>query len=128
MLMKVKAVDFHAVEPHQREMDRRLANWAAWCNGRSWGGASVSPMFRLVPPPPRVRGDVSLVADVVDGADAAKIAKGVQALPEKHRKAIHWSYVRPTAPAKACRELGLSMEGLARHVRDARQMLINRAV
>lgn len=129
MLMRVKEhIDFHAVEPHQRAIDRRLANWAAWCNGRSWGGASTSPMFRMVPPPPRVRGEIAYGAQVVDTQDAAKIAKAVFALPDKERKAIHWAYVRPCGPSKACRAIGTTMEGLYQCLRDGRQMLINKAV
>lgn len=118
-------VDFHAVEVHQREIDGRLANWAAWCNG-SWGGPGTSPMFRMVPPPPRVRGDIAYGARIVDKADAAKIAAAVIALPEKHRKAVHWAYVRPVSPKKTCRELGVDMDDLYRLLRDGRQMLINR--
>ena len=125
MLMKTReAVDFHAVEPHQRQIDARLANWAAWCNG-SWGGPATSPMFRMVPPPPRVRGEIAYQTRIVDKMDAAKIAKAVFALPEKHRKAVHWAYVRPSSPRKMCELLGLSMDGLAKHLRDGRQMLIN---
>lgn len=127
MLMKTKAIDFHHVEPHQREIDRRLANWAAWCNG-SWGAPATSPMFRLTPPPPRVRGEVAYTAQIVDKQDAAKIATAVFALPEQHRKAIHWAYVRPTSPLKACKVLATTMAGLALYLRDGRQMLINRAV
>jgi DNA-directed RNA polymerase specialized sigma24 family protein len=129
MLMKTKteAIDFHAVEPHQREMDARLSNWAAWCNG-GWGGPETSPMFRMVPPPPRVRGEIAYSVQVVDKVDAAKIAKAVFQLPEKNRKAVHWSYIRPVSPAKKCRDLGTTMEGLYQFLRDGRQMLINRAV
>lgn len=121
------AVDFHAVEPGHREIDRRLANWAAWCNG-GWSShqRSTSPMFGMVPPPPRVRGEIAYNAGaVVNKIDAAKVAKAVFALPERHRKAVHWAYIRPGSPAKKAKELGLSLDGLARHLRDGRQMLLN---
>lgn len=120
-------VDFHAVEPHQRAIDKRLANWAKWCNGTS--APMTSPMFRMTPPPPRVRADMAyMISDVLDTADAAKVAKGVAALPQSHRAAINWSYVKPVAPRRVCQVLGTTMEGLAKLVRDGRQMLINRDV
>lgn len=117
-------IDFHVVEPHQREMDARLANWAKWCRGS--GAPACSPMFRMVPPPPKVRRDASFGIDAVDGTDAQRIAKAVTALPKQHCAAINWHYVTPTSPVKACRSLGCTMEGLYQLVRDARQMLINR--
>lgn len=115
-------IDFHQVEPHQREIDKRLQNWGKWCNGGS--APAVSPMFRMVPPPPRVRADEKPLS--VDSADACKMAKAVAVLPASHRAAVNWAYVKPTAPAKACRALGTTMAGLALLLRDGRQMLINR--
>lgn len=117
-------IDFHQVEAHQRDIDRRLLNWGKWCNGS--GAPSVSPMFRLCPPPPRVRGDEK--PSSVDSADACKISKGVSALSEPHRAAVNWAYVKPTTPSKACRSLGTTMAGLALLLRDGRQMLINKGV
>lgn len=127
MLMRTKEyVDFHAVEPHQREIDARLRNWARWCNGT--GAPATSPMFRLAPPPPRVRGEFAYQsADVVDPMDAQKIAKAVAALPDDHRASINWNYVKPVAPKRACQAIGCSMDGLYKLVRDSRQMLINRS-
>lgn len=125
MLMKVKPVDFHAVEPHQRAIDARLRNWGRWCNGST--APLTSPMFRMTPPPPRVRGEMAYAsADSVDRMDAAQVAKAVAALPERHRAAINWSYVKPVSPARACKAIGTTMDGLALLVRDGRQMLINR--
>jgi DNA-directed RNA polymerase specialized sigma24 family protein len=118
------SIDFHAVEPHQRAMDRRLANWARWCNGTS--APMTSPMFRMTPPPPRVRADMAYqISDVLDTADATKMAKAVAALPQSNRTAINWHYVKPVSPKRACQALGTTMEGLAKLVRDGRQMLIN---
>lgn len=117
-------IDFHQVEPHQREIDQRLLNWGKWCNGGD--APAVSPMFRMCPPPPRVRADVK--PTTVDSGDACKIAKAVSALPAPHRAAVNWAYVKPTTPLKACRALGTTMAGLALLLRDGRQMLINRDV
>jgi len=124
MLMKVAPVDFHAVEAHQRDIDRRLQNWGRWCNGTT--APMTSPMFRMTPPPPRVRGDLAYQSsNPVDAMDAAKVAKAVAALPQAHRSAINWSYVKPVSPKRACQAIGTSMEGLQWLVRDGRQMLIN---
>ena len=126
MLMKTRPmVDFHAVEAHQREIDARLRNWGRWCNGTQV--PLTSPMFRMTPPPPRVRGDLAYAAaDSVDRMDAQAIAKAVAALPAGHRAAINWCYVKPVSPARACKVIATTMEGLALLVRDGRQMLINR--
>lgn len=64
----------------------------------------------------------------IDSMDAQRVAKGVYALPYKHRKAIHWSYLRPRDPMTKARELAVSLEGLAQLVRDARTMLVNTGV
>jgi hypothetical protein len=127
MLMKVAPVDFHAVEAHQRDIDRRLQNWGRWCNGTT--APMTSPMFRMTPPPPRVRGDLAYQSSTpVDAMDAAKVAKAVAALPQAHRSAINWSYVKPVSPKRACQVIGTSMEGLQWLVRDGRQMLINQQI
>lgn len=127
MLMRTKTdIDFHAVAPHHAEIHRRLENWGRWCNGSS--GPSMSPMFRLFVSPARARaGEVSSVVSVpVDRADAILIAKAVIALPENHRAAIQWSYVKPVNPRRAAASIGTTLEGLALYVRDGRQILVNR--
>lgn len=126
MLMKTKAIDFHAVEQHQREIDARLRNWGIWCNGST--APMTSPMFRMTPPPPRVRGDLAYMSNNVDRMDAAAMAKAVAALPGPHRTALNWCYVKPVSPKRACQALGTTMDGLAMFVRDGRQMLINRKI
>lgn len=126
MLMKTKMVDFHVVEQHQREIDGRLRNWGLWCNGTT--ASLTSPMFRMTPPPPRVRGDIAYSSNSVDRMDAAQMAKAVAALPAPHRAALNWCYVKPVSPKRACQAIGTTMEGLAMFVRDGRQMLINRSV
>lgn len=126
MLMKTKIepIDFYVIEPKQEEIHKRLENWAAWCKG-GVGGSSALPMFRLYRPDNFERGTY---VDQVDGTDAQRIAKGLVHLPTKHRVALNWFYVKPVSPLKTCKALGLSMEGLNEHVREGRQMLINRKV
>ena len=128
MLMAVKvSIDFHAVEAKHAAIHARLENWARWCNGSS--GGSASPMFRLYRTPARARGAEGTWSTVaVDGMDAQRIAKAVTHLPEPHRRALHWSYIKPINPRRAAAEQGTTMEGLALLVRDARQMLVNRRV
>lgn len=123
---KQSAVDFSHVPEHQRAMDARLANWAKWC-GRDVASPSTSPMFILMPRLIRAEPG-SPVATDADHEDAARIAKGVAALPEKHRQSLAWCYIKPCAPVHAVRRLGVTMRGLADLVVDARQMLINRGV
>lgn len=123
MLMKVKtlAVDFCLIEAKHEEIHKRLENWARWVKGGP-GGSTVAPMFRLYRPDNFERGAMGLP---VDGTDAQRVAKAMHQVPVANRVALNWSYVKPVAPAKVCKTLGLSMEGLAIAVRDGRQMLIN---
>ncbi len=119
------AVDFHTVEEKHYAIHERLLNWAWWCNGS--GDASESPMFRLYRSSAMAKDHYGAASgQAVDTLDAARIAKAVIALPDAHRSAVNWSYVKPVSPARACRAIGVSMEGLALLVRDGRQMLVNR--
>jgi DNA-directed RNA polymerase specialized sigma24 family protein len=114
--------DFNAVAPDQRDIDKRLANWGRWCNGGR--APATSPMFRMTPPPARVRADMGYeMADTIDSADAQIVAKAVAGLPQMYRKALSWHYVTPTSPARACKAMALSMSGLHRLVCDGRMML-----
>lgn len=123
MLMKtrIEPVDFNVIEKKHEEIHRRLENWARWCWGGG-GGSSALPMFRLYRPDNFERGPIR---DQIDGTDAQRIMKAMFQLPEKHRVAVNWCYVKPVNPTKVAKTLGLSLEGLAEHVRDGRQMLIN---
>ncbi len=127
MLMATKSIDFHTVEEHQREIDQRLHNWGRWCKGSNV--PMTSPMFRMTPPPPRVRADMAYqTVDSVDRMDAMRMAKAVVALPDKHRSAVNWAYVKPVNPHRAAQAIGVSLDDLALLLRDGRQMLINRKV
>jgi DNA-directed RNA polymerase specialized sigma24 family protein len=126
MLMATRtAIDFHAVEEKHHDIHARLQNWAIWCNGSS--GTATSPMFRLYRAPARARGAEHTWSSVpVDGMDAQRIAKAIGHLPEPHRRALHWSYIKPINPRRAAADQGTTLEGLALLVRDGRQMLVNR--
>lgn len=116
-------IDFNLIEPEHEEVDKRLTNWARWLHGG--GGGGVAPMFKWYRPDNYGR-EYNGVA--VDGTDAQRIHKGVQALPDKHRVSVMWNYVTPRNPRRTCQIIGTSLEGLALLVRDSRQMLINRKV
>lgn len=125
--MKRDAIDFHVVEPTHLAIHERLVNWARWSYSR--GGSSTSPMFRLYRPADEEdRDDLTRTAQPVDTLDAAKIQKGVTALPEPQMHALNWNYLRPSNPRRMAQKLGTSLDGLAELVRSGRQMLINRRV
>lgn len=122
-----KPIDFHYVPEHQHEIDTRLRNWGIWCTSRA--ASSSSPMFRLTPPTIVTRREYqnsSRAGNTVDRSDAIRIARAVTALPESHAAALNWCYVKPVSPRRAAESIGVSMEGLAALLIDARQMLINR--
>lgn len=122
------SIDFHAVAEHHRDIDKRLRNWGDWCNSRA--AASSAPMFRMAMPAERARREEygRLTVQSVDRNDATRIASAVGLLPAPHAHALHWAYVKPVSPWKACQTINTTMEGLALLLRDGRQMLINRGV
>lgn len=109
-------------------MDRRLKNWALACRGGDKRTGTAAPMFMFYRSGDGKREYGAPTSVPVDRQDAAKVQSGIYMLPEKERAAIQWFYVHPkNAPAKA-RELGVNLEGLAKMVVEARQILINRGV
>lgn len=126
--MQKHTVDLNAVAPEHRAVDQRLANWGRWCSG-GWGAPSSCPMFRLMPPQPKDRADAPWGVPLsVDSRDASLIASAVQALPEKHRHALNWFYVRPGSPRRVCQALGVNPQGLRDLLETGRAMLVNRGV
>jgi DNA-directed RNA polymerase specialized sigma24 family protein len=121
--MKRDSIDFHLVADRHLAIHARLLNWARWCNNRP--GSAVAPMFRAYRST-----DVwaqPTASEPVDSMDAAKIEKAVTALPEKHRAATQWHYVRGhISPVRAARALAVSLAGLAELVHDGRAMMVNR--
>ena len=119
-------VDFNAVHESHRAIDKRLTNWAKWC-GRDVAGLGTSPMFRLMPRVARSEAGVPLAIDA-DQIDAGRIAAAVARLPEKHRHALSWCYIKPGSPARMAKALGLSTASLGMLLMAARQMLVNQGV
>ncbi len=118
-----QAVDFQHVEDKHKAIHERLLNWSRWVTpGRQ---SFVSPMFRQYrsnawqwhTPEHRIS------CDIIDGQ---MVEKAVSKLPAPHREALRWCYVHRCSAIHACRALGVSYEGLARLIRDGRQMMCNR--
>ena len=121
--MKRESIDFHLVADKHLAIHARLLNWARWCNNRT--GNPVAPMFQAYRST-EVWAEPT-ASEPVDSLDAAKVEKAVTALPEKHRAATQWHYVRGhISPIRAARTLAVSLSGLAELVNDARTMLVNR--
>jgi DNA-directed RNA polymerase specialized sigma24 family protein len=126
-------VDFAHVPVSQWKIHDRLENWARWCRGASGEGARIesSPMFggfassdaRRVE---RLYGALTEVP--IDRDDALKIAAAVGLLPDKHRRALNWSYLRPRNPTAQARELGVELAGLQQLVHAARFKLMDMAL
>lgn len=123
--MRRDFIDFHLVPHEQLVMHGRLLNWARYVKHKF--PVHIAPIWRLgksnarqwEAPEPEVP---------VDTLDGHAIEKAVCQLPEKHRMALKWHYVLRTDPAHARKILGLTNDGLQRHVNDARTMLHNRGV
>lgn len=64
----------------------------------------------------------------IDSKDGQHIEKVVAALPEKHRTALQWHYVKPYIPVRKVRQaLGVTLDGLHDLTNQARAMVKNRA-
>ena len=117
-------VDFCYVPQHQEAMHARLGNWARWVRVRPHGWAT-HPMFRNAKTPRSFDIDPH-ISTALDTLDALLIERTVSKLPEKHRDALRWHYVRKADPAGMARRLGVSLAGLLELVCDGRTMTQNR--
>ena len=124
-----RSVDFHAIPDSQASIHERLLNWARWCF--SGQVQDVAPMFS------GYRSTevwaASEASSPVDKLDADKIEHAVRALPYNHRHAIQWWYVKNSThgrvgPAKVADILGLTLEGLAMTVIQARDRVLTHAM
>lgn len=123
-------VDFASVPPSQWAMHDRLLNWAKWARGSSrFDRMPGTPMFGLYRSSDARREYGATETSVpIDNRDATRIQVGVSALPDKHRRALHWCYLHPKNATSMARELGLSLQGMAQMIKDARTTMINRGV
>ncbi len=80
-------------------------------------------MFRMTPPPPRVRSDSDVSS--VDVIDAEKLQKAFKRLPQVLRLVLLWCYVKRTQPARICKEINVGMERLSTLLHTARAELVD---
>lgn len=122
----MRFTDFAFVPEGQLAMHARLENWGRSCNGGQ--RKSSSPMFGQYQSTNHWVGyalDIKVPEDV---QDARRVARGVAFLPEPHRLALHWYYVKRASVMQGRKAIGCTAEMLAVYVIDARTMLINRGV
>ena len=120
-------VDFASVPEHQWAIDKRLKNWALAQNDRLHEKAA--PMFVLYKSSDAKREYGAPTSVPADRSDAHVINTAMAFLPEKHRLALAWYYVKNGRnPIGKASELGFTPQGLADCVIDARQMLIVRKI
>lgn len=123
--MKRDYIDFHEVSEAHGVIHARLQNWARSLFSKV--GNTAGPMFRGYQSPASVKREME-TPNPVDQGDARKIAAAVYQLPDKQRKATHWSYVQKSSPTAGRRYVGCTFEELQRYVVEARQMMVNRGV
>ena len=125
MLMRVtETVDYCYVSLEHELIHARLLNWGRWVRVRPHGW-STHPMFRNAKTPRSFDIDPH-ISTALDTLDALLIERTVSKLPEKHRDALRWHYVRKADPAGMARKLGVSRAGLLDLVCDGRAMVGNR--
>jgi hypothetical protein len=117
--------DFHAVRPEHRSIHADLLNWCRVVRD-SQDHSPPQPMFRHYRSTEVwVASDPQIPTDTQAGW---RMEKHVRNLPEKHREAIRWHYIRrKLPPIRQARKLAVSMLVLCQLVHDGRSMLKNRA-
>lgn len=126
--MRPKTVDFHAIPDSQAAIHERLLNWARWCF--SGQVQDCAPMFRQYTPNDYDSAQTRFAVEAripVDKLDAQRIEKSVCALPYNHKHALRWWYIAPIGPSKTAHVLGLTLEGLAMTVIQARDRVLTHA-
>lgn len=125
-------VDFSSVPPSQWAIHDRLLNWARWSRaplGRD--NAPATPMFSLYRSSDAKRRDYGEEISVpVDKDDALRLHFAIvhPTFNPQCRRALQWSYLRPSNPSGAAHELGVELQELADLVRAGRVLLIERGV
>lgn len=117
-------IDFFAVPDHHLAIHTRLEAWSRWVKVRPHGW-QIQPMFRNCRSNWR-QWHQPILKDPVNIPEALEIERVVSLLPDKHRTALRWCYVTCSDPARMARHLGVSGQGLADLVSEARTMVKNR--
>jgi DNA-directed RNA polymerase specialized sigma24 family protein len=123
--MKREFPDFHAIRPEHQGIHDSLLNWVRVVRDSQFH-TRPQPMFRYyrsaevwITPDPQIP---------TDSEAGWKMERSIRNLPEKHREAIRWHYVRRTDPRKQARILAVTVSVLSDLVHDGRSMLKNRSL
>lgn len=115
-------IDFAEVEDKHRTIHAELINWALWV--RPGMPSYIHPMWAKARSNawqwhiPEHRPTCNII-------DAQAMEKRISKLPATQRAAVRWCYVWRHHPNKMARQLGVTLGGLQKAIRDGRQMLIN---
>lgn len=111
-------VDFIKLDDDEKNIDKRLRNWAQWVRPKRGFGA-VHPMFRWYRPTEHWHG----LGDKTgcDLPDAEAVEKVMRDLSQTERLAIKWYYIEFSSPTKLCKILKISLEDLRQLVKRARK-------
>lgn len=126
MLRETEFEQLQRIAEDHIEIHLRLLNWAAWSRDRIRQGHCRSIEFRYLAPRVKEREDLN-VSQPPDALDAAAMHALVCCLPDKNRWILHLWYVHKAPANYIRRKLGLTRDGVAQTVRDARAMVRNRA-
>lgn len=121
--MKPSHVDYSFVPSSHDAIHGRMCQWAMWVRVRV-NGWHTHPMWRNAKTSRQWDVDPHVNA-TIDTLDALLIERTVSRLPDKHRDAIRWYYVKRGDPARMAAQLGVSKQGLADLVMTARIMVMN---
>lgn len=111
-------VDFIKLDDDEKNIDKRLRNWAQWVRPKR-GFSAVHPMFRWYRPTEHWQG----LGDKTgcDLPDAEAVEKVMRDLSQTERLAIKWYYIEFSSPTKLCKILKISLEDLRQLVKRARK-------
>lgn len=117
-------IDFDRIPERQSDIHDKLTAWGKWCkpSRQSW---MVSPMFRQYRSH-AWQWETPEVKIESDPNECFLLEKIIASLPEKHREALRWYYVRPISPTKIANHLAVSTMRLFEIVIEARDMAWNR--
>jgi hypothetical protein len=99
--MKRDGADFDVIPDHLAETDRRLREWATWCNGNRT--PARSPMFRDVKP--SQQWEAAEPRQSVSPLDAYEVELILRDLSDGQAKALRWCYLWCWPVGRAARVL-----------------------
>ena len=134
--MKMDDIDLiYRVMPEHEAIHARLENWANWSKDRFRYQHCASAEWRYKSPP---NDDDRMPRVLWDSLDAIAMHRVICDLPYKHRMMLNMWYIhhddkdrhmkRPSKQAMIRRKLGLTRDGAADTLKQARQMCINRNI